>query len=185
MLSIIKSQYPPPSSADNCNSFRGLCQYELFRAADPSSFCHLGEGMCWRPMSIMYSIGTSCISRNMHRQSFIFICNPTMLPKAFLHSIFQAIDGESLFNEFVGKCFYSLFEIICFVTYPGISNYLWCINTVCCSMWNIKILVELQKAEKYRRMDGRTDKVNPVSPPPTSLGRGINRIIYLYISVTQ
>ena len=36
-----------------------------------------------------------------------------MLPKAFLHSIFQAIDGESLFNEFVGKYFYSLFEIIC------------------------------------------------------------------------
>ena len=64
----------------------------------------------------------------LHRQSFIFLCNPTMLPKAFLHSIFQAIDGESLFNKFVGKYFYSLFEIICFVTYPGISNYLWWIN---------------------------------------------------------
>ena len=25
----------------------------------------------------------------LHRQSFIFLCNPTMLPKAFLHSIFQ------------------------------------------------------------------------------------------------
>ena len=39
----------------------------------------------------------------LYYQSFIFLCNPPMLPKAFLHSIFQAIDGKSLFNEFAGK----------------------------------------------------------------------------------
>ena len=61
----------------------------------------------------MYSVGTSCIGRDF-----------AMLPKVFLYSIFQAIDGESLYNEFVGKYFYSLFEIICVVTHPGISNYL-------------------------------------------------------------
>ena len=45
-----------------------------------------------------------------------------MLPKAFLHSIFQAIDGESLFNEFVGKYFYSLFEIIWTAPYHNMSR---------------------------------------------------------------
>ena len=66
----------------------------------------------------------------VHRQSFIFLCNPAMLPKAFLQSVFPAIIGESLFNEFVGKQFYSLFEIICSVAHLGIFNYLWCIYTV-------------------------------------------------------
>ena len=34
-----------------------MCIYSsLSRAVLVSSFCHLVEGMCWRPMSIMYSI---------------------------------------------------------------------------------------------------------------------------------
>ena len=53
LLVNIKSHYRTPSSADNRNSFRGLYQCELFKAANPSSFCHLVEGKCWRLMFIM------------------------------------------------------------------------------------------------------------------------------------
>ena len=37
----------------------------------------------------------------------------------------------------------------------------------------------------YRQTDGRTDKVNPVYPPPTSLGRGIKIYFWNYCHISQ
>ena len=53
-------------------------------------------------MSIMYSIGTSCINRDFV-SSVLYISLQSNYVSQGFHSIFQAIDGESLFNEFAGK----------------------------------------------------------------------------------